>query len=193
MTPSQSVDLEVQLKRLEQGEPLPYVIGEWEFYGLCFSISPAVLISRPETELLVETALAWLRVNPTRRLALDVGTGSGCIAVALSVHTSDLRLVAVDCSSHALSIASENIRRHGLEGRVEPFLADLFPDPPPKNTPDQISPTAGLPAAGLPPPVFLRRSAVRSDLCQSAIYPFRGAGGLEGRPLGAGSRPGWRS
>jgi release factor glutamine methyltransferase len=62
--------------RLMHGEPLPYVIGHWEFYGMDFHLTPAVLIPRPETELLVERGINWLRLHPTRRKAVDVGTGS---------------------------------------------------------------------------------------------------------------------
>ena len=75
LSPDQEQHLEVCLARLEHGEPLPYVLGHWEFYGLDFLVNPAVLIPRPETELLVEQALAWPQADlPVCRLAADVGT-----------------------------------------------------------------------------------------------------------------------
>ncbi|HOH92228.1 MAG TPA: HemK/PrmC family methyltransferase, partial [Anaerolineaceae bacterium] len=73
-------------KRLAQGEPLPYITGKQSFYGLDFKVSPSVLIPRPETERLVDKALLWLRANPLASHALDVGTGSACIAVSLAKH-----------------------------------------------------------------------------------------------------------
>ncbi len=86
----QEGELSAKIARLAQGEPLPYVLGEWEFYGLNLHLSPAVLIPRPETELLVEQALDWLQLHPGRRWAADVGTGSGCIAVSLAYQIADL-------------------------------------------------------------------------------------------------------
>ncbi len=112
--------------RLEAGEPLPYVLGEWEFFGLPFTITPQVLIPRPETELLVETALSWLDKHPERRMAADIGTGSGCIAVSLAKKVSDLRVVATDISDSALQVASENCLRHKVTPRVQLLEADLM-------------------------------------------------------------------
>ena len=108
----QHAELEKKLNLLQAGEPLPYLLGHWEFYGLDFVINPSVLIPRPETELLVDAALHWLSSNPGRRLTADVGTGSGCIAVSLSHHSSDLKIIATDLSYPALKIASENARIH---------------------------------------------------------------------------------
>ena len=78
--------LNAALAQLESNIPLPYVLGHWEFFGLDFKISPATLIPRPETELLIEHALDWLGAHPGARQAADVGTGSGCIAITLAVH-----------------------------------------------------------------------------------------------------------
>lgn len=127
LTSEQSSELEKALARLEQGEPLPYVLGHWEFYGLDFWITPATLIPRPETELLVERAIEWLCLRPQRRLAVDVGTGTGCIAVALGVNIPDLRVLACDVSSEALKVAQKNIYRHGLRDRIRCLQADLLP------------------------------------------------------------------
>jgi release factor glutamine methyltransferase len=114
------------LQRCVVGEPLPYVLGEWEFYGLRLRVSPAVLIPRPETELLVEDALSWLAKNPERRRAADVGTGSGCIAAALARCVQDLQLIAVDLSRAALRLASENFAVLGLERQVQLVQGDLL-------------------------------------------------------------------
>lgn len=122
--------------RLEQGEPLPYVLGEWEFYGLKLTVTSAVLIPRPETELLVETAVAWLQENPTRRYAADIGVGSGAICVSLAVKIPNLQLVATDRSSAAIAVGAENARRYAVLDRIEFTQADIFPHPSPhgKNT-----------------------------------------------------------
>ncbi len=130
LTPEQERALEAALARLERGEPLPYVLGHWEFYGLDFLVTPDVLIPRPETELLVEHAIEWLTAHPGRRLAADVGTGSGCIAVALASHVPDLRVIATDISPAAIEIARRNARRLGVEGRLEFHCCDLLPEPP---------------------------------------------------------------
>jgi release factor glutamine methyltransferase len=122
----QAARLQNQLQRLEGGEALPYVLGHWEFYGLDFLISPAVLIPRPETELLVDQALAWLQANPGRNQAADVGTGSGCIAVSLAVHHPDLRVTAIDLSTAALETARQNAARHGVQRQVRLVQADLL-------------------------------------------------------------------
>ena len=121
---------EQALARLESGEALPYVLGEWEFYGLKITLTPDVLIPRPETELLVETALSWLAANPKRRRAADIGTGSGCIAIALGVHVPDLELTASDISSRALEVARSNFARNDLLDRVQLVQADLMEDLP---------------------------------------------------------------
>lgn len=122
----QQRQLDDLLQRRVAGEPLPYILGEWEFYGLRLRVSPAVLIPRPETELLVEDGLAWLAENPNRRRAADVGTGSGCIAAALATRVQDLRFVAVDFSRAALRVAGENFATLGLTGRVNLVQGDLL-------------------------------------------------------------------
>jgi release factor glutamine methyltransferase len=114
------------LARLESGEPLAYILGEWEFFGVKLKVTPEVLIPRPETELLVEAALAWLVAHPGRRRAADVGTGSGCIPVALAVNVPDLRIVAGDISAGALAVASANVERYSLQARVHLIKSDLL-------------------------------------------------------------------
>lgn len=124
---AQEQALQQSLARLEAGEPLPYVLGHWEFYGLDFLLTPQVLIPRPETELLVEQALDWLGAHPGRRHAADVGTGSGCIGVSLAVGCPDLQVVACDLALPALHVARANASRHAVSRRMAFFQADLLP------------------------------------------------------------------
>ena len=109
--------------RRRQGEPIAYILGEREFYGLEFRVAPAVLIPRPETELLVELALARIPESAAVRV-LDLGTGSGAIAVALAKQRPQARLTAVDVDYAALSIARANARRHRVSVRF--FCGDWF-------------------------------------------------------------------
>ena len=90
---------------LEAGVPLPYVIGHWEFYGLDFQLTPDVLIPRPETELLVERAIRWLQQHPHMRKVVDVGTGCGCIGIAIAKHIPDVQMLLTDSSAKALEVA----------------------------------------------------------------------------------------
>jgi release factor glutamine methyltransferase len=101
--------------RRRAGEPVAYLTGEREFYGLALRVTPDVLIPRPETELLVELALARLPNRAGR--VLDLGTGSGAIAVALAHEAPDAEIVAVDASAAALEVARENARRYGASVR----------------------------------------------------------------------------
>lgn len=94
------------------GEPMAYILGEREFYSLSFEVNPAVLIPRPETELLVEAALETLPEDASATV-LDVGTGSGCIAVTLAKLRPSLRVIATDLSHAALGVAARNAQRHG--------------------------------------------------------------------------------
>jgi len=122
--------------RSARGEPLFYLIGEREFYGLPFKVTPAVLIPRPETEHLVDAALEWARSRAYRAYAplifADIGTGSGCIAVALAVYLPNSRGYATDLSPEALAVARENAARHGVAHRLTFLEGDLcapLPEP----------------------------------------------------------------
>lgn len=126
LTTRQGEQFNSGIDRLARGEPLPYVLGEWEFYGLKLHVTPDVLIPRPETELLVETAQAWLSANPGRRAAADIGTGSGCIPVALAMQIPDLHMIAADVSPAALEVAGSNVRRYFLQERVHLVLSNLM-------------------------------------------------------------------
>jgi release factor glutamine methyltransferase len=111
--------------RRAAGEPFQYIAGRQEFYGLEFEVSAAVLIPRPETELLVETALELLK-GEEAPLVCDVGTGSGCIAVALLHERRDARGFALDISVAALEVAARNAARHGVSGRLRLLVSDCF-------------------------------------------------------------------
>jgi release factor glutamine methyltransferase len=111
--------------RRAAGEPLQYLTGHQEFYGLDFEVTPDVLIPRPETELLVEAALEVLRAHASP-LFCDVGTGSGCIPVALLHERADARAVALDISPAALRVARRNAERHGVAPRLKTLASDCF-------------------------------------------------------------------
>ncbi len=99
--------------RRARGEPVAYILGRQEFYGLELEVDPAVLIPRPETELLVELALE--RLEAGEAAVLDLGTGSGAVALAVKRERPRARVVAVDASAAALAVAQRNAARHGLE------------------------------------------------------------------------------
>lgn len=101
------------LQRRMQGEPIAHILGEREFFGLNFKVTPATLIPRPETELLVELALQHLPQGRTCRV-LDLGTGSGAIALSIAHSRADAVIVAVDASEEALQVAQENAQRLGI-------------------------------------------------------------------------------
>jgi release factor glutamine methyltransferase len=126
LSPGELDQLDQAEQRLAREEPLPYVLGHWEFYGLNYALSPDVLIPRPETELLVETALTWLQAHPEVRFAADVGTGSGCIAVALAANCPDLQIIACDLSLPALRVARQNAIHHNVADRIHLFQGDLL-------------------------------------------------------------------
>lgn len=126
LSPEQFQKLNDLANRVANGEPLPYVLGYWEFYGLEFKVTPDVLIPRPETELLVEQAINWLRANPQRRWAADIGTGSGCLAISLAVNVTDLQVIAGDISPEALEVARYNAKKHNVKARLDIIQADLL-------------------------------------------------------------------
>ena len=105
------------------GEPVAYLIGEWEFYGLPLDISSEVLIPRPDTEVLAEQAIAYIKTLGECRV-LDLCAGSGCIGLAVAANAPQARVVLGEWSDGALKICSQNIRRNGLTGRVVPIQAD---------------------------------------------------------------------
>jgi release factor glutamine methyltransferase len=116
---------EALLNRRLRREPLAYIRGTQEFYGIEMEVSPAVLIPRPETEMLVEFALEKLGDSP-EPIVVDVGTGSGCIAIAVAKHAPQARVLAVDLSPEALAVTKRNVERHAVSDRVTLVRGDLL-------------------------------------------------------------------
>ncbi|MCM8766376.1 MAG: peptide chain release factor N(5)-glutamine methyltransferase [Candidatus Omnitrophica bacterium] len=115
-------------KRAEEGYPLQYIIKNTEFYGLFFIVLPGVFIPRPETEILVETVISIIeRLNGKMVKLLDIGTGSGCIAISLAKFISNVKIIATDISPFALKIARRNAWLNKTEDKIEFVQADLFP------------------------------------------------------------------
>lgn len=125
--------IESRIRRLVQqhldGEPVAYLIGEWEFYGLPLDISPDVLIPRPDTEVLAGAAIEYVRGKKTARV-LDLCAGSGCVGLAVASQCPDAFVVLGDISEAALRICRQNIRRNNLLGRVVPYQVDALDKPP---------------------------------------------------------------
>ncbi|MCX6735070.1 MAG: peptide chain release factor N(5)-glutamine methyltransferase [Candidatus Peregrinibacteria bacterium] len=126
------------LKKVKSGEPVAYILKEKDFYGLSFFVDNRVLVPRPETEQLVETVLSFLEekygVKRSREFEsdaekfriLDVGTGSGNIAISLATNFQNLEAVALDVSDDAIEVARVNVNQHGVEDRVELYQSDLL-------------------------------------------------------------------
>jgi release factor glutamine methyltransferase len=125
------------LKRRLSFEPLQYIIGETEFFSLSFNVGPGVLIPRPETELLVEKVIDYGRTLTSCRI-LDIGTGSGCIAVSLAKHLELARITAIDNSEQALDQARENAEKNQVLDRIQFLLWDFFSDQLPFSQPFDI-------------------------------------------------------
>lgn len=128
LTPPQLDEAEKAFARLKAGEPLPYIIGHWEFFGLDFEITRDVLIPRPETELLVEKALAWLNRHPEERSVADIGTGSGAIAISIAANIPDAHILATDLSPAALNVAKGNAEKFHVQNQIQFMECDLLPD-----------------------------------------------------------------
>ena len=116
---------DTMIARREKREPIAYILGHKEFYSLDFEVTPAVLIPRPESELVVGAALEYIARRPDARV-LDIGTGSGAIAIAIAVNAPRTRVTAVDNSAAAIAMASRNAEHHGVGDRVTVFLGDCF-------------------------------------------------------------------
>jgi release factor glutamine methyltransferase len=120
------LNYEHMVARRERREPVPYIIGAREFWGLDFEVGPDVLIPRHETELIIEEALERIEKGSSP-LIVDVGTGSGCIAIVLAREIPLARLIATDVSGHALDVAQRNAARHGVADRMT-FVETSFLD-----------------------------------------------------------------
>ncbi|NPB07463.1 MAG: peptide chain release factor N(5)-glutamine methyltransferase [Aquificae bacterium] len=112
------------LEERKKGIPVAYLIGEWECMGRVFKVKEGVLIPRPETEILIEKTLQLLGNRPAR--GLEIGVGSGCIAVNLLVERPRLEMVGTDISEEALKVARENAELHGVQGRLKLLRGSLF-------------------------------------------------------------------
>lgn len=125
LTAEQAAFYAAWLARRARHEPVQYIVGEQEFFGLKFRVTPDVLIPRPETEHLVEAALARAGRDAALRMA-DIGTGSGAIAVALAHALPQARITALDISTAALAVAQENAKSHGVSDRIRFVESDLL-------------------------------------------------------------------
>ncbi|MCH7799221.1 MAG: peptide chain release factor N(5)-glutamine methyltransferase, partial [Planctomycetes bacterium] len=117
------------LRRRLDHEPLAYILGTREFYGLTFAVGPGVLIPRPETETLVEATLAAIREHPSARRHVrvaDLGTGSGAVALAIARHVPNATVTGIDASTEALAYAGRNRERLGLRERVVLLTGSLL-------------------------------------------------------------------
>lgn len=151
-------------------EPLAYIVGRREFWRLEFEVTPAVLIPRPETELIVEAALELLPSAGTALIA-DVGTGSGCLAVALACERPGARVIASDISQDALDVARRNASHHGVDERIEFRQGDLL---------DPIADVCDLIVANPPYVVEHARPALGPEVRdhEPGVALFGGADGL---------------
>ncbi|MCC7382754.1 MAG: peptide chain release factor N(5)-glutamine methyltransferase [Deltaproteobacteria bacterium] len=157
------------VQRRARGEPVAYLVGEKEFWSLPFFVTKDVLIPRPDTEVLVEVALELIRGVDEPRI-LDVGTGSGAIAIALARELSAAHVVAADRSPAALGVAEKNVERHRLKDRVTVVEADLL---------DGIEGTFDLVVANLP---YIRTGELAGLMAEVRDFEPRDAleGGADG-------------
>jgi len=114
------------VKRAGQQEPIAYLVGKTEFYSIEFDVTPDCLIPRPETELLVQRAIEFLRQRAGPHQVCDLCTGCGTIAVAVARNVPNAKVIATDISEAALGVAARNAKKHGLEERIELLQGDLF-------------------------------------------------------------------
>jgi release factor glutamine methyltransferase len=126
LTVAQRARLQRLTRRRAARVPVPYLVGEREFYGYMFRVTPAVLIPRPSSELLVELAIDWLNAHPNARRVIDLGTGSGAVAISVAKAVPRVRIEARDVSDRALRVAADNIAHHRLRGRITPVRGDLL-------------------------------------------------------------------
>jgi release factor glutamine methyltransferase len=126
LSPSQSSAYQSLVSRRARREPVAYLTEHKEFYALDFYVTPDVLIPRPETELLVEHAIQWMKTSCVSGTIADVGTGTGAIAVTLALHLPQAQVIATDISPATLIVTRRNAARHGVANRVFPLQADLL-------------------------------------------------------------------
>jgi len=160
------------IARRERFEPTAYIVGEREFWGLDFYVSPAVLVPRPETEFIVEETVTLARAMPGQRLRIaDMGTGSGCIAVSIGYEIRDCTIVATDVSADALTVARRNAERHAVADRIEFVCTSWL---------DDVEGTFDILAANPPYVRSVDRRGLSADVLQEPhVALFGGDTGLE--------------
>ena len=166
---------DVLVARRAAREPFAYIVGREEFWGRQFEVTPAVLIPRPETELIVEIALELLPADgPGARPAAicDVGTGSGCLAVSIALERPHTHVTAIDISPSALVVASRNAERYGVASRIDMRAGDLF---------DRVSGTFDLVVSNPPYVAERDRAAIQAEVgrYEPAGALFAGPDGLD--------------
>lgn len=160
------------MHRYLEGEPVAYLIGNKEFYGLDFFVDSRVLIPRPESEILVDKVLEFVSKNSSVKHIIDVGTGSGCLAVSLAYKLPDVQVTGVDVSPDALEVARFNASKHGVLQRCLFFQSDLLTM---VEDPHDVV-VANLPYIGLEKFNFVSRETKRYE---PNVALFGGADGLD--------------
>jgi release factor glutamine methyltransferase len=186
------------IRRRLLGEPLAYITGCREFFGLDFYVDKRVLIPRPETELIVEEVLKLVRLHPAQSIA-DVGTGSGAIAVSLAVNLPEAMIYALDISNSALEVARINCHKHGVVERIKLLQGDLLaPLPSPvdvllANLPYvKSADLAAMPSAGYEPGLALLGGESGLNQITRLIHQLKGmlrSGGSAFFEVGLGQSP----
>jgi release factor glutamine methyltransferase len=166
LSPSHEEALRQLVERRLSGEPAAYITGRSEFYGLDFYVDRRVLIPRPESELLVEEALALAQNHPLSTIA-EVGTGSGAIAISLALELPRARIYATDISAPALEVARLNCRKHGVIDRVCLLQGDML---------DPLPEAVDLIIANLP---YVRRSQLSGVSFEPRLALDGGSDGIE--------------
>jgi len=119
------MELDAMLERRLRGEPLAYIIGEWDFYGITLEVNADVLIPRADTETLIEPALQFIKDIPSPRV-LDLCCGSGAIGIAILMHNPNAQCVFADLSAPALRVCKRNLQKYSLDGRAEAIILDAL-------------------------------------------------------------------
>lgn len=165
------------VRRRAAGEPLQYILGEWEFMGFRFAVGPGVLIPRPDTETLTQTALDYMNGRMARKPGggdvLELCFGSGCVGISVALLCPDVRVRGVEISDEALGFAQRNIARHALEGRVQAVRGDML-----------VPPSADAPrvdALLCNPPYIRTREIAELDI---SVRGFEPGTALDGGPDG---------
>jgi release factor glutamine methyltransferase len=163
---------ELLVQRRTAREPVAYIVGHREFWGLEFEVTPDVLIPRPETELIIEEALAEMPARDAVQYIIDTGTGSGCVAIVLAIEFASSAVIATDSSDAALQVAERNVARYNLANRISLRHVNLL---------DRIAGTADLIVSN---PPYLRADEAPALQPEVAVYEpssalYAGADGLD--------------